>query len=111
MTPEVEGILMPFSLIFVLEAIFAVLAFILLLLFMRTTRTESVIANTKIVWNLLQFFFRLEFLWLLWAAFADKHFMRLVGSYALDLTYASVRRFPRANQRSSLGHRMLMVGT
>lgn len=49
MTPEVEGILMPFSLIFVLEAIFAILAFILLLLFMRTTRIESVAEMLKVL--------------------------------------------------------------
>jgi predicted membrane protein len=89
MTPEVEGILMPFSLIFVLEAIFAILAFILLLLFMCTTRTESEVAHVKSLRNSLQFFFCLEFLWLLWTTFADKHSMQLVGSYTLDLTYVS----------------------
>lgn len=111
MTPEMEGILMSFSLIFVLEAIFAVLAFILLFLFMCTITTQSVAVNAKSVRNSLQFFFRLEFLWLLWTAFADKHSMQLVGSNALDLTHVSFRRFPSAYQRSSLGDRMLMVGT
>lgn len=47
MTPEMEGILMPFSFILVLEAVFAILAFILLLLFMRTTETKSAFAKGK----------------------------------------------------------------
>jgi hypothetical protein len=89
MTPQVEGILMPLSLVFVLEAVFAILAFILLLLFMCTTRTESVVANVKSVRNSLQFFFRLEFLWLLRTAFADEHSMQFVCSYALDVSYVS----------------------
>ena len=45
--PEMEGVLMPFSFILVLEAVFAILAFILLLLFMRTTGNELVFANVK----------------------------------------------------------------
>lgn len=89
MTPEVEGILMPFSLVFVLEAVFAILAFVLLLLFMCTTRTELVIANVKSIRNSLQFFFRIEFLWFLRTAFTDEHSMQLVGSYALDQAYVS----------------------
>jgi hypothetical protein len=80
---------MSFSLIFVLEAIFAVLAFILLLLFMCTMRTESMVANSKSIRNSLQFFFRLKFLWLFRTTFADKNSMQLVGSYALDQTYVS----------------------
>lgn len=61
MTPEVEGILMPFSLIFVLEAIFAILAFILLLLFMCTTRIESVAEMPKVLGTHFSSSFGLEF--------------------------------------------------
>lgn len=43
MTPEMERVLMSFSFVFVLKAVFAILAFILFLLLMCTSKTVSVI--------------------------------------------------------------------
>jgi hypothetical protein len=47
MTPEVEGVLVPLSLIFVFEPVFAILALVLLLHLMSTTKFKSVVVISQ----------------------------------------------------------------
>ncbi len=72
MTAKVEGVLVTFSFILILESVVAEVAAVLLFRFVISDWTTKVsLANDSSVHHLLELFQRIELLWFLWAAFAN----------------------------------------
>jgi hypothetical protein len=87
MAAKVERILVTLRFILVLETIAAICALILLLLFV-STRNKLVLVLPYFLTDLLQFFLRIELLWLLGTTLTHEHTLHLGSAVVFTMTQA-----------------------